>query len=204
MASIREAAGVTMPRRGKQQEAPRSVAKVRRQPWSAGKGSILWFGLKFGVLMVLLYALLLMPFFDHLLYVYLGANARLASAILNWLGQASQVSEITIRSAKFAITVRRGCDAVEPAWFFCAAVLSFPASLARKIPGMLAGVTLILALNLVRIVSLYFIGLHFPRFFAMAHLEIWPAIFIVMAILLWVGWIGWTESPNPREPHEAT
>ena len=204
MASVREASGVTMHRPKKQQKAPDSMAKVRRPSWLAGKGPILWFGLKFGVLMVFLYAILLMPFFDRLLYVYLGANARLASAILNWLGQANQVSAITIRSARFAITVRRGCDAVEPAWFFCAAVLSFPASFARKIPGMLAGVTLILALNLLRIVSLYFIGLQFPRFFSMAHLEIWPAIFIVMAILLWAGWIGWTESPYPREPHATT
>jgi exosortase family protein XrtM len=201
MVSVQEAAGLTMHRRKKMQKAPGSMVKTRRRSWLAGKGPILWFGLKFGVLMALFYALLLTPFFDRLLYVYLGINARLASAILNWLGQASHVSEITIRSAKFAVTVRRGCDAVEPAWFFCAAVLSFPASFVRKIPGMLAGVVLILALNLLRIVSLYFIGLQFPRFFAMAHLEIWPAIFIVMAILLWAGWIGWTESHDPREPH---
>lgn len=162
---------------------------------------MLRFGLKFGALMILFYTLSLKPAFDRLLYLYLGANARLSSAILNWLGQATHVSAITIRSAQFAITVHRGCDAIEPAWFFCAAVLSFPAPLARKIPGLLAGVALILTLNLARIVSLFLIGLHFPRFFDAAHLEIWPATFIIVAIFFWIGWIGWTRRRDHGNAH---
>jgi len=180
------------------------AVRARWRSWLAGRGPVLAFGLKFGALMVLFYAVSMTPFFDRMLYAYLEANARLANAILNGLGQASRVSGVTIRSARFAITVRRGCDAVEPAWFFCAAVLSFPAPFVRKIPGLLAGAALILAMNLVRIASLYLIGIYSPGFFDLAHLEIWPAAFIIAAILLWTAWIKWTGRNEPPPTYAAT
>jgi exosortase/archaeosortase family protein len=178
-----------------------TVRKARVISWYAERSPVWRFGLKFGALMALFYILVLTPFCDRLFYSYLAANAWLASGILNLLGENSHVSEITIRSARFAITVRRGCDAIEPAWFYCAALLSFPAPLARKIAGLLAGAALLQVLNLVRIVSLYFIGLHYPRAFNPAHLEIWPAVFVLVAISLWVGWIGWTRRPARSASH---
>ncbi len=145
--------------------------------------------------MALYYLLILTPFCDRLLYAYLGLNARMAHSILNWFGQDTHVSELTIRSARFAIAVRRGCDAIEPSWFFCAALLSFPASSRQKAVGILAGTALFQALNLIRIVSLYFVGIFYPKFFGTAHVEVWPAVFILVAILLWLGWIRWAQRP---------
>ena len=179
------------------------LAMSRWSLWYANTGPIWRFGLKFGGLMALYYVVVLTPFCDGLLYAYLGVNAWLANGILNWLGQDSRVSEITIRSARFAITVRRGCDAIEPSWFFCAALLSFPAPLARKVIGIVAGAVMLQVLNLVRIVSLYFIGIHYPKFFSPAHVEIWPVVFILVALLLWLGWINWSRRAVQPALHGA-
>jgi len=160
----------------------------------AGRAPVLLFALKFGALMALYYAVVLLPFFDRMLYDTLRANARASGAIIGMLGRANVVSEVTIRSGAFAVAIRRGCDAVEPAWFYCSAVLAFPAPLRLKLAGMLAGSAVILCLNLVRIVSLFFIGLDHPGLFEAAHLEVWPAAFIVAALLLWAGWIRWVRS----------
>ena len=154
---------------------------------------VLWFGFKFCLLMAAYYGLVLVPFVDRLFYQYLRANALVSSAIINLLGQANQVSEVTIRSGGFAIAIRRGCDALEPAWFFCAAVLAFPEAFSRKWPGILVGAGIILLMNLARIVSLFLIGLRSPGLFEIVHLEIWPAAFILAAILLWAGWIRWAK-----------
>ena len=162
-------------------------------PWHLRtKTPVLWFGLNFGFLMGLYYVLILLPFFDRLLYSYLSANASATGVVLNLLGANTQVSEVTVRSAEFVMSVRRGCDALEPTWFFCAAVISFPAPWSRKVPGLVLGSALILVLNLVRLVSLFLIGLHYPRLFSVFHLEIWPAGFILLAVLLFLAWIGWT------------
>jgi len=170
-----------------------------RQPFPPMVG----FALRFILLMSLYYALVLLPFFDRLLYSYLCANARITNGILNVLGTDSHVFEATIRSARFVMNVRRGCDAIEPAWFFSAAVICFPGPWAAKVPGLLLGTIVILAFNLIRLVSLYIIGIRYPKVFAVAHLEIWPAGFILLAVLLFLGWIAWTRGSRRVEAHVA-
>jgi exosortase H (IPTLxxWG-CTERM-specific) len=187
--------------RQKKQKGTQSSLKAEWQAWYASKGPILIFGLKFGLLLALLYGLLATTFCDRLLYSYLEANAWLSNVILNIFGQNTHVSEVTIQSPQFAIAIRRGCDAVEPTWLLCAAILSFPASWRHKILGMLAGIILLQVLNLIRIVTLYWIGVHFPALFNSAHMEIWPTVFIIVAIALFVGWKRWTSLE--LKPHAA-
>jgi exosortase family protein XrtM len=173
---------------------PKWSLRGRWLSWFESKSPVLHFGLKFGILIALLYGLLAAPYFDRMLYSYLEANAWLSNAILRGLGQPTHVSEVTIQSPQFAIAIRRGCDAIEPTWLFCAAVLCFPAPLMRKLLGILAGIVLLQLLNLIRIVTLYLIGVHLPAFFNSAHMEIWPTMFIAVAISLFLVWKDWSSN----------
>ena len=157
----------------------------------------------FAALLGCFYGFVLVPCCDRVFYDYLTANARIANVMLRWLAQDTHVSGVTIRSAQYAISIRRGCDAVDPAWFFCAAVLAFPSRWRRKLAILPVGIALISALNLVRIVSLYFIGLHLPRFFPTAHLELWPVIFIIVVLLLWIAWIRSILAESQPSPNRA-
>jgi exosortase/archaeosortase family protein len=163
--------------------------------WWAGKAPVLFFGLKFGGLIALLYGLLAIPAAEQLLYGYLKANAWASCGILDLLGQGTHVSDVTIASSAhpFAIAIRRGCDAVEPTWLLCAAILAFPGPWKRKFAGMLFGIVVLQVLNLMRIVSLYWIGSRFPALFPSMHLEVWPTLFILVAISLFVGWKDWAH-----------
>ena len=177
-------------KRKSRQESPERSLKAEWQSWYAGKSPVLLFVLKFGILLALFYGLSATPWFDRMLYSYLEANAWLSNTILNSFGQHTHVSEVTIKSPQFAIVLRRGCDAVEPTWLFCAAVLSFRARLMRKLRGLLVGIVALQVLNLVRIVSLYWIGLHLPDIFDSAHMELWPTAFIIVAIVLFICWMN--------------
>ena len=168
--------------------------KAEWNGWLASKAPVIWFGLKFGALVALLYCVLAIPFFEQLLYTYLQVNAWLSNGILFALGQGTQVHDVTIQSSNFAIAIRRGCDAVEPTWLLCAAILAFPGLWLRKLAGMSMGIVVLQILNVLRIVTLFWIGTHFPAFFYSAHLEIWPAVFILVAILLFVAWKGWANA----------
>lgn len=160
------------------------------------------FGLTFSLVTLLYYVFALVPWVDEELFpAYLRTNAQASSAILNGLGQTCHVENATIRSPQFSITIKRGCDAFEPSWLFCAAVLAFPASWRRRLSGMAIGVAVILALNLIRIVSLYYVGLHLPGFFETIHLEVWPVIFMLVALLLWLNWISWSRRNNLESPN---
>lgn len=179
-------------KRKSRQKSPERSLKAEWQSWYAGKSPVLRFVLKFGILLALFYGLSATPYFDRMLYCYLEANAWLSNTILNGFGQHTHVSKVTIESSQFAIVIRRGCDAVEPTWLFSAAVLSFRAPIMRKLPGVLAGIVVLQVLNLLRIVTLYWIGLHLPDIFNSAHTEIWPTAFVVVAIVLFICWIEWS------------
>ena len=69
-----------------------------------------------------------------------------------------------IQSPQFTMAIRRGCDAVEPTWLLCAAMISFPAPLLHKLWGIVAAIILLQILNLIRIVTLYWIGSTCPLF----------------------------------------
>ena len=45
--------------------------------------------------------------------------------------------------------------------------------------------------NIVRICSLYYVGVYSPSSFELAHLEIWPAIILLVALGIFFGLIGW-------------
>jgi len=152
------------------------------------------FGLTFAALMTVFYGLSLLPLFDRALLEYLRVNAWLSNVILNTLGQNTEVVGLTIRAEHFSIAIRRGCDAIEPAWLFASAVLAFPMPWRQRLFGILAGVPLLCLLNLVRIVSLYFIGAYAPSLFYTMHLEVWPAIFILAAGTLWFFWMRWARA----------
>lgn len=152
----------------------------------------------FGGLVGAYYAVALWRPFDRALYDYLAANAQIAGACLRCLGVQAQVHGLSITSPVFAIAVRRGCDGIEPAWIFSAAVMAFPKPLRRKLAVLPVGIILILAVNVVRIVSLFLIGWRLPLIFPFAHLELWPAAFMVLVIVMWVWWVRPPREFGPR------
>ena len=117
--------------------------------------------------------------------------AHVSGGMLAVLGQEITVADTSISSPRFSVQIVRGCDAVEAIALFVCAVLAFPLPFLKKLPGMIAGALLLSILNLVRIVSLFLIGVYSPRIFALTHLDVWQALFIFFAVLLWILWLLW-------------
>ena len=85
----------------------------------------------------------------------------------------------------------RGCDAVEAIALYVCAVLAFPLPFPKKLIGMTVGALLLSVLNLVRVVSLFLIGVYSHRIFNLMHIDVWQALFIFFAVLLWILWLLW-------------
>jgi len=122
--------------------------------------------------------------------------------MLNLLGERTHLAGATISSARFAITVVPECAGPEFTQFFCALVLAFPSRPLWRIAGIIAGASLLPLLNLLRIMSLYFIGVHFPGAFESMHERIWATILIGATLVLSFFWIKWA-APTPAIKSDA-
>ncbi len=167
-------------------------ADRRRESWLTAKRPVLRFVVLFGVFMGLFYTCTIIPFAEERVWpAYLLANAQASAGILRVLGEQATTSGESISSPRGSLRIARGCDAVQPSALFVAAVLASPVSMWAKLPGMIIGTASLLLLNLVRIVSLFYIQIHFPRAFEVMHIEVWQALFIFLAIALWAWWAWW-------------
>ena len=160
--------------------------------WYGSNSPIFKFAIKFGALMLLFYALLVTPFCERVVWpANLKANAWISNFVLQGLNQHTTVAGDTINSEGFSFVIKQGCDATEPVWLLTAAVISFPAPLRRKIIGILAGTLLLLGINLLRVVGLFFVGRDHPGLYDTLHLTVFPAVFVILAMIIWVGWVEW-------------
>jgi len=175
--------------------AKRREESVTKSPagLSSHKYLVLKFLLIFGVLLAMFYVFVgfssfynrrFVPWHHHLI-------AKVSGDVLAVFGQDIRVKGASIFSPRFSVNIIRGCDAVEAIALYVCAVLAFPLPFLKKIPGMIAGILLLLILNLVRIVSLFLIGVYSPRIFALMHIDVWQALFIFFDVLLWILWLLW-------------
>lgn len=161
---------------------------------------MLAFLLVFGLLASLFYAITFFwPFYREQFFpLVLRLTAKSAGDVLALLGQDIAVRGIVISAPGFSVRIVRGCDAVEPMALFVCAVLAFPLPWLSKLPGIVAGMLILVLLNLVRIVSLFLIGVYWPSVFHLMHVDVWQGVFIVLALMLWLLWLLWaTQRPIP-------
>jgi exosortase/archaeosortase family protein len=140
------------------------------------------------------YALTLSPWVDaNGLLPVMKASAHGTSVLLNLIGTKTTAEGVVVRGPDYAVAVRRGCDPLEPIALFAAAVMAFPAPWRQRFAGLLIVSVFLFGLNLVRVVSLYLLGLHKSSLLESFHLVWWPALFIACSLLLWIVWLRWVQ-----------
>ena len=123
--------------------------------------------------------------------------ARITSGILNLFGHRTAVIGSTVSSELFGINVVTACTGLFTTGLFLIAVVAFPTGWRSKLIGVGIGLGGITLLNIVRLVSLYYIGVHLPGFLDPAHQLVWQSVLIVFAVALWLLWAGrWANAPQ--------
>ena len=95
----------------------------------------------------------------------------------------------------FAISIERGCNGVEAVIILVSAMLAFPAPWKSRLIGIALGFVAIQALNLVRIISLFYLGQWNQTWFQWFHLYLWQALIVLDALVAFLIWLRYL----PRE-----
>jgi len=157
--------------------------KRGQEPW-------LRFAIVFGALAIASELLFYGVILDSTLFhAYLDVLATIGGEILNFFGAGVKVSGPRIMSKDFAVAVAEGCDAIQVCSLLASAVIAFPLSWPARARGLLAGIGILQVLNLARIVTLYWVGVHWREHFHTAHELVWPGVLIVATIAIWILWV---------------
>ena len=108
----------------------------------------------------------------------------------------------------FSVSIEPGCNGVEAMIVLLAAITAVRAPLRYKMTGLLAGFVAIQGLNLVRIISLFYLGEWETAkcvpgeecqrvWFEWFHLYLWQALIILDALVVWLLWLRWLSRRAP-------
>ena len=124
--------------------------------------------------------------------------ADLSGGLLQSFDDQVLVRESSIINGRtgYAVAIQAGCNGVEAALILVAAILAYPATWSHKLAGMLIGVVAIQLLNVIRIISLYYLGEWSERILTIAHLYVWPGLIIFDALIIFLIWTHWQGGPQ--------
>jgi len=99
----------------------------------------------------------------------------------------------------FGVSIERGCNGIEAVIILFSALFAFPAPFRYKCIGFVIGFFAIQGLNLVRIISLFYMGQWSYTVFEWFHLYLWQALIILDALVVWLIWLR--KLPGYRRKH---
>ena len=149
------------------------------------------FLVRFAVILAVLFVAIWLPPVDRGVIVpFTRGLAQVSGGILNLIGEKVTVIGTVIQGASFAVDIKGGCNGVEAMLLLCSAIAAFEASWRARLIGLLAGSAALMGFNLVRIVSLYMIGIRWRTLFETFHLAIWQTIMFAVAATIFAVWSG--------------
>lgn len=158
------------------------------------------FAIRFAVILLALFAFELTPPGQALVKPWTAFVASASSAAIRAFDGDAESSGVVLRSRStgFAISIQAGCNGVEALLVLAAAMLAWPASWRQRVAGLVLGAVAIQALNLARVVSLFYLGQWNREWFDWAHLYAWQALIMLDALIVWLLWIRNVDPPAGR------
>ena len=161
----------------------------------------------FTVLLFSLFGFYLLPWGERYMSEPITSAVAAVSAAIMKLFDANIVSHgiiILDNVTQHGIQVVKGCNGMEAVIILFAAVFAFPATFKQKLAGFFAGFLAIHALNVVRIISLFYIAKYSHTWFEWFHLYVWQMLIILDALVVWLLWLRWINKGRPRRQTPTT
>lgn len=136
------------------------------------------------------FALLQAPPVDAAVTRFTNSLVDITAALIHLFGGKALVNGATLFSPVngFAVQVENGCNAVNVTLLLWSAILVYPAPWWQKLKGLVAGTLALHALNLLRIISLYYLGQYSRGWFDFAHLYLWESLIVLDTLAIFWGW----------------
>ncbi len=122
--------------------------------------------------------------------------AESSSNIVQLFDAQTIVQGVVLRDSQsgFAVSIQPGCNGIEAIIVLIAAITAYPAPIKAKIAGIVFGFIAIQSLNVIRIISLFYLGQWNTTAFEWAHQYVWQALIMLDVLLVYIIWLRMQSS----------
>ncbi len=161
-----------------------------------------WF---FGILVVLFGLEMLGPVQENVILPFTAAIAKVCVAIITPFDSNVLAYGKILQSSLngFAVSIEPGCNGVEATIMLIAAAVAFPSTIKQKLAVVAFGFVAIQLANILRIISLFYLGQWNMQVFEWAHLYLWPVLIMVDVLAVFLVWLRVISRPEQSENIEG-
>lgn len=144
-----------------------------------------------GILTVLFGIELLGPVQKYFVMPWTGMLASFSASLIQFFDAdvTSHANIIQNAANGFGVAIMPGCNGVEACIILTAALLAFSAPWQPKLIGVGIGIFAVQAVNILRIISLFYLGQWNMKWFEFAHLYLWQGLIILDVLVVWLLWV---------------
>ena len=157
----------------------------------------------FLLILVALFTLeMLNPVQEHVITPFTSLLAHLSAVlILPFDNSVIAYGKILqFKDSGFAVSIEAGCNGVEATIVLIAAICAFPASWRARLIAIGLGFLAIQVLNIVRIISLFYLGNWNLEYFSWIHLYLWPALIMLDVLVVFIVYLRYlSKQTQPLE-----
>jgi exosortase H (IPTLxxWG-CTERM-specific) len=154
--------------------------------------SVIRFFIQFLVLQAVLFGAELTPWAQEYFVVpWTNTLAAVSAKLVTFFDPGVVATGKVLRSTGngFAVSIESGCNGVEATIVLVAAILAFPAPWKHRLLGLFAGIVAVQGLNVIRVISLFYLGQWNFDVFEWAHLYVWQALIMLDVLIVWLVWV---------------
>ena len=128
---------------------------------------------------------------QHLVLPWTALLARICAGLVTWFDSTATAAGKVLWNAQtgFGVSIEPGCNGIEACIVLFAAIMAFPASWRHKLVGLVAGFVAVQALNVVRVISLFYLGQLDMDVVDFAHEYLWQALIMLDVLVVWLVWV---------------
>jgi exosortase H (IPTLxxWG-CTERM-specific) len=147
------------------------------------------------ILLVLFYVELMNGVQLAVVAPWTAALAKISAVLLQIFDPTVRAYGAIIQNAHSGVGVKiePGCNGVEACIVLISAILAFPARWRDKLIGIVLGVIAVQAVNVLRVISLFYLLQWSQPAFEFAHLYLWQALIMLDVLVVWLVWVRYIQ-----------
>lgn len=143
----------------------------------------------FFLLLITLFTVeLLTPVQEQLILPFTGVLANISANLIQPFDSSviAYGKVLQFGDSGFAVSIEAGCNGVEATIVLIAAVVAFPAPWKTRLAAILLGFIAIQSVNILRIISLFYLGNWNLEIFTWVHLYLWPVLIMLDVLVVFI------------------